>query len=92
MPVLRVVALHEVVEVGALEGVFLEREMQVRAEVVNPELLCPRLFLRWFAVEEQDVRLHTLSVEDAGGQAQQRVHVRLLEQFAPDGLPCPALE
>ena len=83
--VLRVVAGDEVVEVAALERVFLEREMQVGAQVVNPELLRPRLFLRGLAVEEQDVRLHALRVEDAGGQAQQRVHVRLLEQFAPDG-------
>jgi hypothetical protein len=27
-----------------------------------------------------------LRVKDAGGQAQERMHVRLLEQFAPDGL------
>ena len=59
--------------------------MQVRAQVVNPQLLRPRLFLRGLAVEEQDVRLHALRVKNAGGQAQQRMHVRLLEQFAPDG-------
>ncbi len=83
--VLGVIAGDEVVEVAALERVFLEREVQVRAQVVDPELLRPRLFLRGLAVEEQDVRLHALRVEDAGGQAQERVHVRLLEQFAPDG-------
>lgn len=59
--------------------------MEVRAQVVDPELLRPRLFLRGIAVEEQDVGLHALRVEDAGGQAQERMHVRLLEQFAPDG-------
>jgi len=64
--------------------------MQVRAQVVEPQLLGPGLFLGGFAVEEEDVRLHALRVEDAGGQAQQGVNVRLLEQFAPDGLPCPA--
>ena len=42
------------------------------------------------AIEEEDVGLHFLRVEDAGGQAQERVHVRLLEQFAPDGLSLPA--
>jgi len=64
---------------------FLERKMQVRAQVVNPELLCPRLSLGGSAVEEKDVRLQPLRVEDARGQAQQRMHVCLLEQFAPDG-------
>jgi hypothetical protein len=83
--VLRVVTRDKVVEVAALQGVFLEREMLVRAQVVDPELLRPRFFLRGFAVEKQDVGLHALRVEDAGGQAQQRVHVGLLEQFAPDG-------
>lgn len=52
MAILRVVTLYEVVEVGALERVFLEREMQVGAQVVNPELMRPRLFLRGFAIEE----------------------------------------
>ena len=86
------VAGDEVVEVGALEGVFLEREMQVGAQVVDPELPRPRLFLRGLAVEEEDVRLHALRVEDAGGQAQQGVDVGLLEQFAPDGFARAAFE
>ena len=86
------IAGDEVVEVAALERVFLQREVLVRPQVVDPELLRPRLFLRRLAVEEQDVRLHALRVEDAGGQAQQRVHVRLLEQFAPDGFARAAFE
>ena len=36
--------------------------------------------------------LHALRIEDAGGQAQQRMHVRLLEQFAPDGFARAAFE
>ena len=32
--------------------------MHVRAQVVNPQLLSPWLFLCWLAVEEQDVRFH----------------------------------
>ena len=43
--------------------------MQVGAQVVDPELLGPRLFLRGFAVEEEDVRLHALGVENSRGQA-----------------------
>ena len=60
--------------------------MQVGAQVIDPQLLRPRLFLRGFAVEELDVCLHALCVEDAGGQAQQSVNIRLLQQFAADGL------
>ena len=47
---------------------------------------------RVLAVEEQHVRLHALRVEDPCGQTQERVHVRLLEQLAPDGLARAALE
>lgn len=66
--------------------------MQVGPQVVDPELLRPRLFLRGLAVEEQHVRLHALCVEDARGQAEQRVNVGLLEQLATDGFPGAAFE
>ena len=52
MPVLWIVAGDEIVQVTALEGVFLEREMQIRPQVVNPELLWgeePPLMLTRFA-------------------------------------------
>ncbi len=42
---LRVVPSREVIEVTALEGVFFEREMQVSAQVLDPELFGPWLFL-----------------------------------------------
>ena len=66
--------------------------MQVGAQIVDPELGRPRLFLRGFAVEEEDVGLHSLRIEDAGGQAQERVDVGLLEQGAPDGFAGAAFE
>ena len=90
--VLRVVAGDEVVEVAALQCAFLEREVLVGAQIVNPQRLRPRLFAGGFAVEEQDVGLYALRVEDAGRQAQQRMHVGLLEQFAADRLAGAALE
>ncbi len=67
MAVLWVVAGDEVVEVGALEGVFLEREVLVGAQVVDPELAGPRFLLCGFAIEEENVGLNSLRVEDAGG-------------------------
>ena len=60
-----------------MSGVFFQREMLVGAEVVDPELLGPRFFAGGFAVEEEDVGLHSLRVEDAGGQAQQACEHRL---------------
>ena len=51
--------------------------MFVGAQVVDPELLSPRLLRGWFAVEEQDVGLDALCVEDAGRQTKQGVHVGL---------------
>ena len=64
--ILGVVAGDEVVEVGAFQLVFFQREMLVGAEIVDPQLFGPRLFLRRLAIEEEHVRLHALGVEDAG--------------------------
>ncbi len=44
MAVLRIVVLHKIIEIGALEGVCLERKVHVRPEVVDPELLLSRAF------------------------------------------------
>ena len=66
--------------------------MLVRAEVVDPELLRPGLLLSGLAVEEEHVGLHALRVEDAGGQAEQRVDVGLLEERATNRLPSAAFE
>ena len=40
-----------------------------------------------FAVEEEDVGLHTLRVEDTRREAEQRMNIGLFEQLAADGLP-----
>ena len=52
VPVLRVVADNEVVEVRPFQRVRFQREVLVRAEVVNPQLRRPRLLAGGFAVEE----------------------------------------
>src|ERR1700685_697579 len=66
--------------------------MLICPEVVNPQRLRPRSRAGRLTVEEQDVRLHSLGVEDAGGQAQQCVNVGLFQQFAPNRLPGAALK
>ena len=89
MAVLGIVAGDEVVEVAALERIFFEGEMFVCAQIVNPELLCPRFLGCGFAIEEEDVRLDALGVEDARGQAQQCVYVGLFEQLTSYGFAAP---
>jgi len=37
--------------------------------LVNPQLFGPRLLAGWLAIEEQDVRLHSLGVKDACWQS-----------------------
>ncbi len=65
--------------------------MLVCTQVVDPELACPRFFLRGFAVEKEDVRLHSLRIEDASGQAQEGVESACLSRAGSDGLPSPRL-
>jgi len=51
MPIGRVVELDELVQMFALERIGLEREMLVRAQVVNPQLPGPRYFAGGFALK-----------------------------------------
>ena len=82
----------EVVEVFVGERVGLEGEVLVGAEVVDPEILGPGLFAGFLALEEEDVGLHALGVEDAGGEAQEGVDVAAFEEFAADGFAGSAFE
>jgi hypothetical protein len=66
--------------------------MLVGAEVVDPQGLSPGPFAGRFAIEEEDVGLDALGVEDAGGQAEQRVNVTFVEELAANALGGAALE
>ncbi len=80
-----VVAGHELSQVVAAERVGLEGEILVGAQVVDPQVFGPGGFAGGFALEEQHVGFDALGVEDAGGQAQQGVHIALGQQFVSDG-------
>ncbi len=67
-------------------------KMPSQAEVVDPQLFGPRFFLSRFVLQEQHVGFKALSVEDAGGQAEQCVDVALRQQVLADGLSGSALE
>ena len=53
MPILRVVALHKLIQVLPLERIGLEREVHIGAQVVYPQLAGPRGFGGGLLVEEQ---------------------------------------
>ena len=73
-----IIAGHEVVEVGAVQGVGLQGEALAGTQVVYPQVLGPRGFACGLAVEEENVDLHPLGIEDPRGQAQQGVGVAFL--------------
>ena len=66
--ILGIVALNELVEVFALQGIGLECEVFVGSEIVDPELLGPWRFACRFLVEEKNVRFHALGIEQPFGR------------------------
>jgi hypothetical protein len=79
----RLVAFHEFVEIAALDRLLFQGEVLVRAQVVDPESVGPRLGAAFLLVEEDHVRLHAGGVPDAGRQAQQSVDAAFLKEIAP---------
>ena len=41
-------------------------------------------------VKKHYIRLHTLCIEDPGGQAKDSVHIAILQELPPDLLSCPS--
>jgi len=68
MPIIRIVAFDEVLEILVFERIGLEREMLIGSEVIDPQLLRPRILAGGFAVEKQNVGFDSLRVEYACGQ------------------------
>ena len=92
MAVLGVVEANELVEVVAPQGVFLQGEMGVAPQVVDPELSCPGVLTAGFLIEEEDVGLHPGRVPDAGGEPEEGVDIGLFQESSPDCLAGAALE
>lgn len=92
IPIHRVVTLHKLRQVGAGERILLEGEMAVGAQIVDPERFRLRLFATGPAVKKEYVGLDALGVKDTGGQAQERMHIALLQQFTAHSLPGPAFK
>ena len=90
--VLRVIAAHEILQVGVAHGVLLEGEVDVGPEVVHPNLLRLHVRAGGFAVEEQHIGLDAGLVEDARRQAQYGVQLAGLQQLFAHGLARAALK
>ena len=76
---------YEVVKVLAAQRVRLQRKVLVGAEIVDPQLLGPWLLAGHAAVKEQHIGLDSLRVKEARGQAQQRVHIAIVQQPTANG-------
>ena len=86
------VAGDKIIQVLAAQWVCLQREVLICAEVVDPQLLCPGLFAGDAAVEKHHIGLDSLRVEDARWQAQQRVHIAIVQQPPANQLAGTALK
>ena len=56
--------------------------MLVGSEIVNPKGFRSGRFTRGLAVKEKNVCFHSLRIENAGRQAQERMHVAFVEQLS----------
>lgn len=79
MPVLRVIAAHEVRQILEAYRLLLQRVVNVGAVVVVPDLLSPGIRSSFVSIEKDDISLGALRVEHAGRQAQDGVEVMAVE-------------
>jgi hypothetical protein len=86
------VAGNKIVEIGPHHRPFLQCKTLVGAQIVDPQFLRVRLRRDPLLVEEQDVRLHTLLIENAGRQSHECVKIEIVQQAAADRLAGAALE
>ena len=92
MAVGRVVTSDEILQVFVFHRVLFEGEVDVGAEVVQPDLFGPGLFTGRLVIEKDDVGFDTLLVEDTGGQAEDGVQGGVLQQPLSDGFAGPAFK
>ena len=90
--VFRVVAADKVIQIGIGHGMLLQGEMDIGAEIVNPDIFRPPFRAGRALVEEEHVGLDTGLVEDAGGQAENGVQLGGFQQLLADGLPRAAFK
>ncbi len=73
MPVFRLVAGYEILQIVIGHLVFLFRKMDIGPEVIKPDLFCPGVFAGRFFFEKKPVCLDPLGIKYAGGRPQDGV-------------------
>ena len=81
MAVGRVIAGDEILQVGKDHRVLFQREMHIRAKIVNPHFFGLRIRARRTTVKENYIRFDTRLVEYTGRQAQDRMEICNFKQF-----------
>ena len=90
--ILRMIASDEILEIGILHRVLLQCKVDIRTEIVDPHGLRLRIGAGRTLVEENDVCLYTRLVEDACGQAEDRVQITGGKQLLSDDFTRTALK
>ena len=90
--VFRVVAADEVLQIHIGHGMLLQDEVNVGAEIVNPDILCLPFRAGGALIEEKHVCLDAGLVEDAGGQAENGMQIGGFQKLSADGLPRAAFK
>lgn len=90
--VLRIVVGDELLQVVEAQRLLLQCVMNIGAVIKKPDLLRPGLLAGGVVVEEQHIRFHAVSIENAGGQAQYGVQIRGFQQLLAHRLARTALE
>lgn len=90
--ILRVIAGDEIQQIGVLHRVLLQRKVDIGAEIIDPDRLRLHFGAGRTLVEENDVCLYTRLLEDARGQAEDRVQITCSKQLLADNLTRAALK
>lgn len=85
MPVFRVVTLDKVFEVFKFHGLFLQGEVYVGPEIVDPDIFCFEPWSRGGIVEKDDVCFDSGFVKDACRKPEDGVKIAGFKEFFPYG-------
>jgi len=86
MPILRMIAADEILQIRFGHRMLLERKIHIGSEIIDPDVL--RLHLRTgrSLIKEANVRLDARLIEDARRQAQDRMQFCGLQKLLADNL------
>jgi len=86
------ITANKIIKMGTLELVGAQGKIHVGTQIVDPQPFGLRVGTGLPLVEKEHIGLDALGIENAGRQAQQGMHVAVLQQGAPNGLARAALE